>query len=215
MRGLGGLLWVAAGLGGVSCSTTDYDLYSQLPELPSLEGGASSDGSGGSSISSGGTGATFAESSECGDVAAGEPLPVRIYSVERGLCLSKGNAQVLMGNQGFLVDLVSCDTAPERLWTVTQDEAQTLEFESYSSGFNLDVRFADSAAGTPFVLYGAHGLYNQRFFSLAVSDTQVQLSPRHAKGMCAEAQASGVELQPCDELESAQYFQLIDCDTPL
>lgn len=209
-------LCVSGGLCALSCSTTEYNLYSEEADMNlDQEGGATFVGSGGTPSSSGGVGQAGAdEVPDCNHDALG-PKPVRIYSSQLNLCLSRGVAQSLMGNPGFVVDLVPCDDAVERLWTVSQDDAQALRFENVSSGFNLDVRFADSEAGTPFVLYGAHGLYNQRYLSLPLDDGRIQLSPRHARNMCAEARSLGVELQPCDETQPAQFFKLIECGAPL
>jgi Ricin-type beta-trefoil lectin domain len=225
MRWVVRLLGAGSGLFGLCCSTTDYALYFEEGTPGGLGGdpeamssGGSPTSSGGAAPSSGGSSSGDDAASGCGDgIPAFQPTPVRLYSRQLDLCLSKGKTQELMGSTGFEVGLVPCDNASERLWTVTHDETGALTFESLQSGFNLDVRFADSAPGTPFVLYGAHALYNQRFIVLpSVGDTEsLQLSPRHARGMCAEAQELEVQLQRCNPAEPTQFFELIDCSTPL
>jgi hypothetical protein len=146
---------------------------------------------------------------------SGSVLPLeKLRATGPGLCLGRGASRDLLGDKGYDCVLSPCAETWEQLWTIRVDDAGALEIRNEEVDMNMDVQFADSAAGTPLVLYEPHQLYNQRYFAIQGPDDTFQLTPRNAQGQCVEALGASLQLQPCNALTPGQFFRRETCVSP-
>jgi hypothetical protein len=132
--------------------------------------------------------------------------------VKSGLCFALGRSYPLVNDPAFLIALVQCDSDEKELWALHSMDPG-IAFENVSSGFNLDVQFAATDDGTPFVLFEPHQLYNQRFEQLE-AEGGFALSPLHAPGKCLTEHEGKLALLPCDPVNSNQTIRILECLPP-
>lgn len=204
----------------VGCSETGYDLLTEhVASVDDGDGGTTGDASGGGGITvTGGSSQLPNDPTDCTSTRDTSLTAVRLQT-DSGACLTQGEATFLGTEEGYEVVLAPCNETVEQRWTIEAESGGVWEIRSESSAMNLDVKFADTANGTDFVLYSPHSLYNQRYFPLPDAGGGFRLAPRHVEGKCGqvvgdETIGEKVELWPCDELNPAQIFHEIDCLDP-
>lgn len=135
----------------------------------------------------------------------------RLQVVDTGLCLARGDFQLLLGDPSYLINLAECSSDVRQTWTINELEAGVIEARNYSVDLNLDVQFAATESGTALDLFSPHQLYNQRFELVPVDVDTFKLSPRNAPLQCVSQWNGSLVLRPCDGDFVGQVFRRLSC----
>lgn len=125
-------------------------------------------------------------------------------------CLAAGLPTTVGGEPAFEVRLNACKNEAGEHWELSSTDTGVFEVRHLITDYNLDVRFAATADGTPMVLFEPHRLYNQRFRFAPVSGGVFRIVPHHAEEKCLTLQGARVELWPCTATD-AQQWELLLC----
>ncbi len=202
------LTGAALSFGSSGCTDTRYPFFDETGGLGGEGSTCSTPDCGSGAQGSGGA----AAANPCENPEDPSSPPVRLELVKSGLCFALGRSYTLVNDPAYLIALVPCDADESELWALHPKDPGTA-FENVSSGFNLDVQFAATDDGTPFVLFEPHSLYNQRFEQLA-AEGGFALSPLHAPGKCLTERDGVLALLPCDPVTSNQTIRILECLPP-
>jgi hypothetical protein len=143
----------------------------------------------------------------------GEPSPivptvVQIRQQSSGRCLAQGAATTIGDNPAFEITLADCAAQAAQRFALMDAGPGIFEMRNVATNLNVDIQFAETADGTPAVLYAPHQLYNQRFrfISLSVGNA---IAPRHVMGKCLSERGTRVEIWPCTPGDATQRWEIL------
>jgi hypothetical protein len=149
-----------------------------------------------------------------GGPTCSEPTAGRFALSLESTCLRRGGHTSVFGNPAFLTELSADCTTARAQWDLTPALEGTFTLRNVENQLSLDVRAFSDVPGTPIIVYDPNTLDNQRFWFRPRSMDTYELAPRHAPTLCAEARGNGLEIWPCDTINTAQAFRFARVSCP-
>lgn len=132
---------------------------------------------------------------------------VRLISRVTGTCLGRGGPTTVFGMPAYETALLSDCSSPDALWQLIPYSTPGVSFLRHvSTAYNLDVRIAQTTAGTPLILYSPTQLSNQRFLVRMRAEPFVDLEPQNAAQMCVQTVAGAIQIWPCSTQVTPQEW---------
>lgn len=133
-------------------------------------------------------------------------VPLNLYrfrSAANDECLAVGNA----GFDGFDVVMMDCG-ANEASWQLIASTSDAYEIRNVLVDYNVDIEFANVAAGSNVVLFAAPGGPSQKFTLTELSNGTVTVNPRSNANLCIHGDPTGVWLERCRAGEATQQWHI-------
>jgi hypothetical protein len=145
-----------------------------------------------------------------GDAASCDPANagnVVLISRVTGTCLGQGAPTTVFGTAAFDTALSSDCSAPEVQWRlIPAITPQVSSLQHIASGYDLDVRLAQTTAGTPLIIYPPTQLSNQRFLVRVRAAPFFDLEPQNAPTSCVQEIAGALQIWPCSPMVASQEW---------
>jgi hypothetical protein len=139
---------------------------------------------------------------------------VLLISRVTGTCLSQGAPTTVFGMPAFETAFSSDCTIPEVEWQlVATTTPNVFSVLHVATGDVLDVRLAQTTAGTPLILYPPTQLSNQRFLRRLRGAPYYDFEPQNAPMSCVQEIAGTCQIWPCGPAVTPQEWvvQQQDC----
>jgi hypothetical protein len=177
------------------------------------------DGSAPDTGSGTGTGTGTGTGDPCTDgvatAAAGE---FRLRALPTGQCLAVGGSTTVLGNPAFDTAMADDCLVAGEVWQLIPSASLQGAFEvrSLQQAYNLDIEMAQTADGTPAILFSPTSLANQRFYFAARRTGVFALVPAHIRSpfSCVSSAPPFPAIFKCDVTLADQEWQLIPASCP-
>jgi hypothetical protein len=144
----------------------------------------------------------------------------RLRAMASGQCLGLGSSTTIGGTPAWTTAMADDCAVAGEVWELIADltgqTAGSFEVRSSSLAYNLDIRMAMTADGTPAVLYGPTSLANQRFFFRMRRPGVFELAPGHvsASASCLSSTPPVPAIARCSMSAADQEWQLVPSTCP-
>lgn len=165
----------------------------------------------------------FAQDGSVPDSGTGDPCTdgvtavmagdYRLRAAATGQCLAVGGSTSVLGNPAFDTAMVDDCVAAGEVWQLIASASFLGAFEvrSQQLSYNLDIEMAQTADGTPAILFSPTMLANQRFYFAVRRGGVFAMAPAHIRSpfSCVSSAPPFPAIFKCDMASADQEWQLI------